>query len=559
MLRQRSSNSTSSPGLGIMNELMRRGGVLTLLRGRGRHFKRKSTPQPTTPTARTRPGRYPKLQPRSQSLGSLSVITDSRSPARYEPITNHPLRLTASVHYLGEEIMLFSTPPPPLPALSGLRRTHCSQLCLGQDNEKLTLSPTCPVPQPPLVPNLMPHAVAVVTNTNNNHIYADLELTSKQTEDATVQSADADAGSIASAMDEVVTCQQVHIEVNCSTGPDAAQSSIDAHLDRIDELNRALDDRLKRSLQPNGLNVIESAEETDTRRERSEQDVDSQDKRNSSNSSECRSSQLSTTTNKDVGVQTKKRSLSFTQKSISNLLTNIKEFSKSPLTRVVKNVSLSEEPEAAKLPQAGESQAPHNNNNNQQQQNESIATTSIATSTSTTTSTTTPSKESNSRLKFKVPKIQKKSKAIRNTFRTRLLNFQLRHSKTLCKQCTKRRRIHPSKSSFDLAKEFDGESQLQQDEEQQFCMCPTPVPAKSKTVQISRFSDGPMLDNDQDDEDDGDNSSSDDVLSIKDHCYCVPSLAASVSSSREPESRSADQDQDRHEIEAREHPATASK
>lgn len=525
-----------------MNELMRRGGVLTLLRGRGRHFKRKSTPQPTTPTARTRPGRYPKLQPRSQSLGSLSVITDSRSPARYETITNHPLRLTASVHYLGEEIMLFSTPPPPpLPALSGLRRTHCSQLCLGQDNEKSSmLPPTCPVPQPPLVPNLMPHAVAVVTNTNNNHIYADLELTSKQTENPAVQDADADAESIASAMDEVVTCQQVHIEVNCTNGPDAAQSSIDAHLDRIDELNRALDDRLKRSLQTNGLNAIESAE-----RERSEQDADSQEKRNSSNSSECRSSQICTT--KDVGVQVKKRSLSFTQKSISNLLTNIKEFSKSPLTRVVKNVSLSEEP------QTSESQAPHNNNNNQQQQqNETNATSSIATSTSTTTSTTTPSKESNSRLKFKVPKIQKKSKAIRNTFRTKLLNFQLRHSKTLCKQCTKRRRIHPSKSSFDLAKEFDGESQLQPDEEQQFCMCPTPVAAKSKVVQMS-----PMLD--QDDDDDADNSSSDDVLSIKDHCYCVPSLAASVSSSREPGSRSADQDQDhRHEIEAREHPARAS-
>ncbi|XP_044314703.1 tyrosine-protein kinase Fer isoform X4 [Drosophila rhopaloa] len=77
---QQRSNSTSSPGLGIMNELMRRGGVLTLLRGRGRHFKRKSTPQPTTPTTRCRQGRFNKLQPRSQSLGSLSISLSTNRP-----------------------------------------------------------------------------------------------------------------------------------------------------------------------------------------------------------------------------------------------------------------------------------------------------------------------------------------------------------------------------------------------------------------------------------------------------------------------------------------------
>ncbi|XP_022209423.2 tyrosine-protein kinase Fer isoform X4 [Drosophila obscura] len=77
---QQRSNSTSSPGLGIMNELMRRGGVLTLLRGRGRHFKRKSTPQPTTPMTRTRQGRFSKMQPRSQSLGSLSISLSTNRP-----------------------------------------------------------------------------------------------------------------------------------------------------------------------------------------------------------------------------------------------------------------------------------------------------------------------------------------------------------------------------------------------------------------------------------------------------------------------------------------------
>ncbi|XP_039490559.1 tyrosine-protein kinase Fer isoform X2 [Drosophila santomea] len=78
--QQQRSNSTSSPGLGIMNELMRRGGVLTLLRGRGRHFKRKSTPQPATPMTRSRQGRFNKLQPRSQSLGSLSISLSTNRP-----------------------------------------------------------------------------------------------------------------------------------------------------------------------------------------------------------------------------------------------------------------------------------------------------------------------------------------------------------------------------------------------------------------------------------------------------------------------------------------------
>ncbi|XP_070137051.1 tyrosine-protein kinase Fer isoform X3 [Drosophila bipectinata] len=77
---QQRSNSTSSPGLGIMNELMRRGGVLTLLRGRGRHFKRKSTPQPATPMTRSRQGRFNKMQPRSQSLGSLSISLSTNRP-----------------------------------------------------------------------------------------------------------------------------------------------------------------------------------------------------------------------------------------------------------------------------------------------------------------------------------------------------------------------------------------------------------------------------------------------------------------------------------------------
>ncbi|XP_046805560.1 tyrosine-protein kinase Fer isoform X1 [Lucilia cuprina] len=72
-------NSNTTPSVSIINELRRRGGVLTLLRGR--HFKRKSTPQPTTPTAATRAKRLNnKMKPRSQSLGSLSLSTSTNRP-----------------------------------------------------------------------------------------------------------------------------------------------------------------------------------------------------------------------------------------------------------------------------------------------------------------------------------------------------------------------------------------------------------------------------------------------------------------------------------------------
>ncbi|KAH8351094.1 hypothetical protein KR084_003779 [Drosophila pseudotakahashii] len=530
--QQQRSNSTSSPGLGIMNELMRRGGVLTLLRGRGRHFKRKSTPQPTTPMTRSRQGRFNKLQPRSQSLGSLSVIRDGhgQSPAaRYEPITNHRLRQAASVHYLGEEITSISSLNPP--DLPRLRRTQCSMLCLGEDEEEPAIPASSPAPLAQLT-------AAVLTNTNNNHIYADLELDRKgdgspgATESPESDGEDEKHQSIAKK-------EQVHIEIN-QTAP---QNSIDAHLDRIDELNRVLDDRLKRTLQPSDdVNAIESAsDENHIETRKLAKDPDSQTKRSSSSSSECRSSKESS--------HSKKRSLSFTQKSISSILSNLKEFSKSPLVRMgAKNPDA--ERTQPNLQHFSSSDCPtnsstsssntHNNNNNNSNSNsnhsasQSTIITSTITTTITTTTTTTPSKE-NSRLKFKVPKIQKKSKAIRNTFRSKLLNFQLKRSKP-CKQCTKRRRIHPSKSVFDFAREFEVDQPAGSAGEEQFCNCP-PKPVKP-SVQISKERDrtfesssGDLEENENEDLDldHPDDEDSDDVLSMKDHCYCVPSLAASIS------------------------------
>jgi len=175
------------------------------------------------------------MQPRSQSLGSLSVIRDGigPSPARYEPITNHRLRQAASVHYLGEEIASSSTINPP--ELPRLRRTQCSMLCLGEDEEEpVVILASSPAPLAQLT-------AAVLTNTNNNHIYADLELDRKR-EASPSHESDGEEGN-----HQVVDKKdQIQIEIN-QTAP---QNSIDAHLDRIDEINRVLDDRLKRTLQP---------------------------------------------------------------------------------------------------------------------------------------------------------------------------------------------------------------------------------------------------------------------------------------------------------------------
>ncbi|KAH8272632.1 hypothetical protein KR044_001980, partial [Drosophila immigrans] len=545
---QQRSNSNSSPGLGILSELMRRGGVVTLLRGRVSHLKRKSTPQPTTPMTRSRHGRFSNLQSRSRSLGSLSVITDAQSPARYEIITNS-LRLAASMCYLGEEIVLSSTPT----VLPPLRRTQCSMLCLA-DDEKLS---ELPLPMPIFVSASAPiHATcartilalnqlnatpAVITNTNNNHIYADLETIRNPINE--------DLNRITSLVDLSLNNQQIIIEVNSVGAIDdcsVPRSSIDAHLDKIDELNRVLDDRYKHNIQRsfhNDLDVIESAYDTKLPNRSTQGVANCQPLYSFSSSSECPFSQLSI----KESSQAKKRSLSFTQKSFNNILSNIKEFSKSPLARMAKNPSFSVDSDLSKMPHktsefqnvlsSNEIPAQHTaHNNNNTNVNRNTCQSNVVTSTSTITTTCTsrkiPSNES-SRPKFKVPKIQKQSKSIRNTFRGKLLNFQLKRSKP-CQQCTKRRRIYLKKSVFDFTKQFESDAKARSDVEQ-FCSCPIPS-AKSKAIGVCSknaqsleiLNSEDATDDDEDNDNDEEDNGRNDMLS-KDHCYCVPSLAASIS------------------------------
>ena len=481
---------------------------------------------------------------------------------------------------------------------------------------------------------------------NNNHIYADLDLKEEKQEDnktldpmPAVSIIQTDSLSPIKLEDKRIFEKQVVIEINrvdddkneekkenletiettliVKKDPEiqeVMQNSIDAHLDKIDELNRTLDNRLKRNITPQitDLDAIETAEIVDVL-QRGIQANDTGNKRYSTSSSDKEIQVHNTTTNAS-DKQQKKRSLSFSQKSINAILCNIKEFSKSPLTKMhitshdrdkdiinsdntsdincfsihnnssshkqLNNDNKSMDTNKSQPPAAAAAPTPIGSKSNQNTIENTTNTTitptitsteevtqtlltntatasataknilhSLETNTNTTIATNhstaniNPSKDTHiitSKLKFKVPKIQKKSKTIRQTFRTKLLHFQLRKGK-LCKTCTKRRRIHPSKSVFDFAKEFhngSNDAPLTHDDGEEFCTCPLDYPTHNhhnhhhqvvtnKRINISSS----HLTNCFDDEDDDDGETSDDVLSMKDHCYCVPSLAMSVSKS----------------------------
>ncbi|XP_037947176.1 tyrosine-protein kinase Fer isoform X2 [Teleopsis dalmanni] len=591
-----SNSSTTSASVSILNELRRRGGVLTLLRGR--HFKRKSTPQPTTPTTRARTPRFNKLQPRSQSLGSLSVNT---SPARYEPITN-PLRMAASVeahnsyglHEMEFESVIVFERGVATKFLPKLRRTQFSQLCLAEEPFQSTNNTVNACSSLDKVSN--------TNNNNNNNIYTDLEMGFGNDGNNNGDCESIKSGELA------LRQENVKIEINRedsinkrilhsikTTNTTLSQSnrdiiplpllsiaeppkeepiknSIDAHLDKIDELNRALDDRLKRCLplppvstSNMDLDAIEAIDAITISRSNGDQDFGTNccSKRTSSSSSDCRPN-LQRKDSHSSQNNNKKRSMSFSQKSINAILTNIKEFSKSPLGRLqksthtnntagnnellrnteesitstdtpqlqcnsesksslqsLKNESLATDSENSNI--VNPSGCP-NSTNSELQTHTNIKNNNKNNIGNSITNATNPSKEPGTKLKFKVPKIQKKSKAIRNTFRSKLINFQLKRGK-LCKICTKRQRIHPSKSVFDFAREFN----ISNDGEE-FCTCPQEMTSslkRKKMVHCSTNTEQPFeLANSVDAEDE---ESSDDVLSMKEHCYCVPSLATSMS------------------------------
>ncbi|XP_037826804.1 tyrosine-protein kinase Fer-like, partial [Lucilia sericata] len=612
-------NSNTTPSVSIINELRRRGGVLTLLRGR--HFKRKSTPQPTTPTAATRAKRLNnKMKPRSQSLGSLSV-NNPNSPARYEPITNLPMRMAASYETNNNQGFLHDS--------SDFDKDYTLRFVPSKLRRSMSHGSICL--RNPFKEQDEDDELEANANTNkalnNNHIYADLDLKEEREVDKNMEVYKEEKEIIikteypAVVVNESQSClSKVVIEINrvddvveeetnkevveCvavtetkpeqtpSEIPEVMQNSIDAHLDKIDELNRTLDNRLKRNITPQitDLDAIESAEIVDVLQRGAICLNDNTNKRYSTSSSD---KEVQVNCNNQANDKQKKRSLSFSQKSINAILCNIKEFSKSPLTKM--HITTQDKDKESTNTDASETncfsskQSQETNNTTANLLNKTLppapAPTPIplgdlntntsplkntqcsndttnednTTQTPLTTATTglnehlqqqqkklhsleslnvnhstaneNPSKDTHiitSKLKFKVPKIQKKSKAIRQTFRSKFLHFQLRKGK-LCKTCTKRRRIHPSKSVFDFSKEFHFNTANEQsnEENEEFCTCPLDHPSypppSNKRINITSS----HISNCFDDEDDGETS--DDVLSMKDHCYCVPSLAMSVS------------------------------
>ncbi|XP_053946073.1 tyrosine-protein kinase Fer isoform X8 [Anastrepha ludens] len=566
--QQNSAASTNSTGVSIMNELRRRGGVLTLLRGRP--FKRKSTPQPTTPTAnRTRTQRFNKLQPRSQSLGSLSVNT---SPAKYEPITN-PLRMATSLeantsyglHAIDpDSVIMFDRCAATAKMFPKLRRTQLSLLCLNEED-----TPTAFVisidtnPNEPM-PEFNDH------KNNNNNIYADLL--------GGCESLGGDCDSVRSGELALRRQENVRIEIN----REDMKNSIDAHLDKIDELNRTLDDRLKRHLPQLNFDAIETAEPTAvTARTKTvaEQEAHCSSKRTSSSSSDCRPCATRKEKDSDSNGNCKKRSVSFSQKSINAIMTNLKEFTKknvhpkAPKTTITlveykENSDQFEliDPELGKSTQsngrandptstvdainqatqtttdtdtkpkangtANKEQITNNNNNNHNDSTDDTNTSTITQAPTVLADATNPSKNEpigmSAKLRLKVPKIQKKSKALRQTFRAKLLNFQIKRDK-ICKQCTKRRRVHPSKNVFDFSKDFGFKKDEVNTEccdatNEEFCTCPP-----EKIVNKRAFNEPTHFDSTSSADAEDEGSGGEDHLSLKEHCYSVPSLAMSMS------------------------------
>ncbi|XP_017472306.1 PREDICTED: tyrosine-protein kinase Fer isoform X2 [Rhagoletis zephyria] len=621
--QQNSAASTNSTGVSIMNELRRRGGVLTLLRGRP--FKRKSTPQPTTPTAnRTRTQRFNKLQPRSQSLGSLSVNT---SPAKYEPITN-PLRMATSLeantsyglHDIDpDSIIIFDRRAATAKMFPKLRRTQLSMLCLNEEE-----APTAFVISIDTNPNDEMHDELSAHKTNNNNIYADLlggceslggdcdsvrsgELALRRQENVKIEINREDSTRLT--IDRALQLRQDVVEKSGleavlennnspKTAPTSAtahtletvKNSIDAHLDKIDELNRTLDDRMKRHLPQNAvtrppLNVdaIEAAEPTAvtvrTKTAEEQEAAHWSSKRTSSSSSDCRPCGGRKEKDSDGNGNNKKRSVSFSQKSINALMTNLKEFTKKnaqpkvpkPTITLVEYKENSDQfelidPELGKATQsngrgndpsitvdaitqgtqgtvssdtkpksngnANKEKGPSNNNNNHNDSTDNTNTSTTMPAPVMHVDATNPSKNEplgmSAKLRLKVPKLQKKSKALRQTFRAKLLYFQVKRDK-VCKQCTKRRRVHPSKNVFDFSKDFSFKKEETNTEScdavsEEFCTCP-PEKISNKNAFIEPMHFDSMSSADAEDE----GSGGEDQLSLKEHCYSVPSLAMSMS------------------------------
>lgn len=314
--------------------------MMTLLRA---PFKRKSVPSmmlthrsPQAPRFRAR-SRAKEVQKRSQSLGSLTTVTAGLPPVG----KLHRYSSVESINKLcRSEINTNDFEPYDVPK-----------------NNKLCV---------PLTQSSIPLVIAT-------NIYAELDLKVDDDEGKTYQPIEAG-----------------------ETKPElpTITKSIDAQLDRIDEINRTLDRRLVKKKS------------------------DADEKKDKLNEIKRLTSSSSSLAKKKV---IHKRSISFSQKSIHSIFNNIKEtFSKAASSSL--KVKTSEDTEI----------------------NDILKGVSV----------------------IKIPKTGPAKPKRSKTFRSKLLSFQIRKNK-ICQDCSKRRKIHPVKSVFDFATEFN----LGKVENGSFCLC----------------------------------------------------------------------------------------
>lgn len=323
--------------------------MMTMLRA---PFKRKSVPSmmlshrsPQAPRFRPR-SRVKEVQKRSQSLGSLTVTTGLPPVGKL-----HRYSSVESINKLcRSEINTNDFEPYDVPK-----------------NNKLCV---------PLTQSSAPLAIAT-------NIYSELDLKVEEDENKTYQP-------IENSKHENIK----HEATETKQENPIITKSIDAQLDRIDEINRTLDRRL-----------VKKKSDTDEKK----------DKLN-----EIRRS-TSSTSSLAKKKEIKKRSISFSQKSIHSIFTNIRgTFSKNH-TQSLKEKS-SEDTEI----------------------NDILKGVSV----------------------IKIPQSSTAKNKKSRIFRSKLLSFQIGKNK-VCRECSKRRKIHPVKSVFDFAKEFNLPSSL----EDGFCLC----------------------------------------------------------------------------------------
>lgn len=363
---------------------------MSLFRG---PFKRKSTP--LTPTAKQRTRTDTKV--RSQSLGSLSVNSTSASDLEAVELEDTTVKQSSS------KSVLF---------VDGSTNTYADL------NDVTTPSKNC--------------------DTNNSNI-------------PSTSSSPVEMGATESPQTQLLT-----VEIN-TTG--STKSSIDARLDQIDEINKSLDDKMKKPQPDEGLQCLKINYDAIT--EVKTEDILINDAQLFQPTQSIPTITIETPEIKSIlkdtkevtqevsedpsasftGVIPKKRSSSFSNRSLNSILLTFKEMS------FTRNFSSSKSHLRRKSIDCTIS--PGSNH----QQN------------STNTTEGKFLKQSSKRMKHE-KKISKSKKSLRSTFRTRLQMFNTSKNKGKCDRCSKRK-IHPSKSVADFKKEFHTDEMF----ENEFCMC----------------------------------------------------------------------------------------